>query len=99
MLLLLDQPRPMYSFKKVFNCDASNVTGLVDALEQKEIASRYEAPEDRRIKMVQLDEHGRAVRRALLRKIASKDGPIFSRLSEHEFQTFIKLLQKITGEQ
>lgn len=98
MLLLLDRPRPMYNFKKVFNCDASNVTGLVDGLEQKELASRYEDSEDRRIKMVRLDEHGRAVRRALLRKVAAKDGPIFSRLSQDEFQDFIKLLQKITGE-
>jgi hypothetical protein len=36
MLFLLDRPRPMNHFKKIFNCDASNVTGLVDGLEQKE---------------------------------------------------------------
>jgi DNA-binding MarR family transcriptional regulator len=99
MVLLLEEPRPMYSFKKVFNCDASNITGLVDGLEQKELASRYESQEDRRIKMVRLDEHGRAVRRALLRKIAAHDGPVFTRLNPHEFQTFIKLLQKVTGDQ
>jgi DNA-binding MarR family transcriptional regulator len=98
MLLLLEKPRPMYSFKKVFNCDASNVTGLVDGLEQKDLASRFENPEDRRLKMVELDKRGREIRRAMLKKIAARDGPIFSRLTAEEFDDFIRLLQKITGE-
>jgi DNA-binding MarR family transcriptional regulator len=96
MILLLEEPRPMYSFKKVFNCDASNITGLVDGLEQKELAARYESQQDRRIKMVRLERRGREIRRALLRKIAAYDGPVFTRLNPHEFQTFIKLLQKLT---
>jgi DNA-binding MarR family transcriptional regulator len=98
MLLMLEKPRPMYSFKKVFNCDASNVTGLVDGLEQKDLASRFENPEDRRLKMVELDKRGREIRRAMLKKIAARDGPIFSRLTAEEFDDFIRLLQKITGE-
>ncbi len=98
MLLLLEKPRPMYSFKKVFNCDASNVTGLVDGLEQKNLASRFENLEDRRLKMVKLEKRGREIRAAMLKKIAARDGPIFSRLTAKEFETFIALLQKITGE-
>ncbi len=42
MVFLLDEPRSMSSFAKFFNCDASNVTGLVDGLEQKKLAARYE---------------------------------------------------------
>lgn len=96
MLFLLDQPRPMHSFKTMFHCDASNITGLVDGLEQKELASRYESQEDRRIKMVRLERHGRAVRTALLRRMSDRDSPILSQLDDGEFQTFIGLLQKLT---
>src|SRR4051794_19861946 len=71
MLFQLDQPRPMNIFSKIFNCDASNVTGLVDGLEQKKLASRYEAPDDRRVKMVKLETKGKRLRTALLRRLTT----------------------------
>lgn len=97
MLFLLDEPRPMNSFKKIFNCDASNVTGLVDGLEQKHLACRSENPDDRRIKMVQLESRGREVRTALLHRLAEHENPLMSSLSPDEFQTFITLLKKINA--
>ncbi len=95
MLFLLDKPRPMNNFRKVFNCDASNITGLVDGLEQKKLASRYEDPADRRIKMVQLEAKGKRMRTALLRNL-THDSPLLSKLSPAELRSFTKLLQKIT---
>lgn len=95
-LFMLDRPCPMHALRKVFNCDASNITGLVDGLEQKELASRYESPEDRRIKMVRLDERGREVRRSLLRLLGKQEGPVWSRLKPDEYRTLIRLLQKVT---
>ena len=95
-LFLLDQPCPMQSLRKTFNCDASNITGLVDGLEQKELASRYEDPEDRRNKMVHLEQRGREVRRAMLRRLSRQDGPVLSQLEPTEYRTFMNLLQKIT---
>src|SRR5256885_761413 len=68
MVFLLNEPRPMYSFKTIFNCDASNVTGLVDGLEQKQLASRYEDKRDRRIKMVKLDAKGRKIRAGMVKR-------------------------------
>lgn len=97
-LFLLDQPCPMNRLKKIFNCDASNITGLVDGLEQKELASRYESPTDRRIKMVRLEQRGREVRRALLRRLGQQGSPIFTKLTAEEYRTFIGLLQKVTHE-
>lgn len=97
MLFLLSEPRPMNSFSKIFNCDASNVTGLVDGLEQKKLAARYESTKDRRIKMVRLESKGVSVRSALLTRLTKEDSPILSRLDDQEFQTFISLLQKINA--
>jgi DNA-binding MarR family transcriptional regulator len=96
LLFMLDEPRPMHNLKTMLNCDASNVTGLVDGLEQKELAMRYESQEDRRIKMVKLEQRGVAVRTALLQRMGQHDGPLLSRLSASEFRTLIGLLQKMT---
>ena len=97
-LFLLDRPCPMHSLRKAFNCDASNITGLIDGLEQKELASRYESPEDRRIKMVRLEQRGREIRRSLLHLLGKQDSPILTKLSPKEYDTFIGLLQKVTQE-
>ena len=99
MLFMLDRPRSMHSFKQTFNCDASNITGLVDGLEQKKLASRYENSDDRRVKMVELLPLGRRTRSALLRQLTSHGSPLLSRLSTNELRTFIELLHKLTSDE
>ncbi|MDB5170765.1 MAG: Transcriptional regulator, MarR family [Candidatus Saccharibacteria bacterium] len=96
-VFLLDTPRPMNNFKKIYNCDASNVTGLIDGLEQKQLVSRYEDPADRRLKMVRLEPQGVKVRKALIKQMMSHNSPLLSRLDASELKTFITLLQKITA--
>lgn len=95
-LFLLDEPRPMYSFKKIYNCDASNVTGIIDGLEEKGLVTRYEPPEDRRIKVVQATEQGNKLRSDLICSITTNDNPLLSRLSPAELKTFVQLLEKVT---
>lgn len=99
MIVLLESPRPMNAFSKLFNCDASNITGLVDGLEEKNLASRFEDPSDRRIKVVQLTAHGKKLRRHLFKHIDTQDNPLFSKLTTEELETFIKLLQKLTRDE
>lgn len=94
-LLLLEDPRPMGDFRHLFNCDASNVTGIIDGLEQKQLVRRYEVNSDRRIKMVKLLAHGKRVRTSLLRKLTSADQYILANLTSIEAASFIKLVQKI----
>ena len=98
MILLLDCPRQMNAFSKIFNCDASNITGLVDGLEEKNLASRFEDPDDRRIKLVQLTTHGKKLRSHFFKHIATQENPLFSRLDPEELQTFTALLHKLTHE-
>ncbi len=97
MLFLLDEPRPMSSFKKIFNCDASNITGLVDGLEEKKLAARFSNPSDRRVKMVKLSPKGSRLRHKLLSRLARQDGSILSKLQADELKTFTALLAKITN--
>lgn len=99
MLFLLDRPAPMHNFKRVFNCDASNITGLVDGLEQKELVSRYESLTDRRVKVLELTTEGQAVRADLISRLGREDSPILSKLSPSEIETFVGLLEKITAKE
>jgi DNA-binding MarR family transcriptional regulator len=96
MILLLDTPRPMNGFTKLFNCDASNVTGIVDGLEQKKLAARYPDENDRRIKMVRLSSSGKSLRKKLLNLSVHDQESTFFKLNTSELKTLTSLLQKIT---
>jgi DNA-binding MarR family transcriptional regulator len=97
-LLLLDTPRPMHYITTTFNCDASNVTGIVDGLQHKGLAGRYESTSDRRIRMVELKPEGRKLRDTLLKKVATDSNPIFSKLNTEELKTFFDLIRKTVQE-
>jgi DNA-binding MarR family transcriptional regulator len=95
-LLLLEEPRAMGTFRHIFNCDASNITGIIDGLEQKQLVGRFEVNSDRRIKMVKLLARGRRVRATLLQQLTSDDQYVLANLSPSEASNFIDLVQKIT---
>jgi DNA-binding MarR family transcriptional regulator len=96
-LLLLEEPRAMGSFRHIFNCDASNVTGIIDGLEQKQLVRRYEVNSDRRIKMVRLLARGKQIRTTLLHQLTSDDQYLLANLTKDEAKNFINLVQKITN--
>lgn len=55
---------PMSALAELLMCDASNVTGIIDKLEARDLAMRGQA-EDRRVKVLTLTEHGERVRAAI----------------------------------
>jgi DNA-binding MarR family transcriptional regulator len=65
MLLEPDDPRPMGALAETFACDASNVTWLVDQLEERGLAERRPHPSDRRVKTVVLTPVGEKTRAEL----------------------------------
>jgi DNA-binding MarR family transcriptional regulator len=98
-LCLLNKPRPMNNFGKVFNCDPSNVTGIVDGLVQKGLVERYEDSKDRRIKMVKLQRKGSVVRTTLLHDLFGASSIVSRKLSPIEVDDFTKLISKITRDE
>src|SRR3954451_19301844 len=50
----LDRPRPMSEIADFLGCDNSNVTGIVDGLEEKGLAVRRPSDVDRRVRMIEL---------------------------------------------
>ncbi len=95
-LFLLNRPRPMRDFIAIFHCDPSNVTGIIDGLEEKQLAERSENPADRRIKMVQLTPTGSKLRTALLTRLVGPDSYILASLSPAEVAQLVGLVHKIT---
>jgi DNA-binding MarR family transcriptional regulator len=98
-IFLLDRPRPMNSFGKIFNCDPSNVTGIVDGLEEKGLVKRFENPKDRRIKMVEACREGVVIRAALLNELTGPDSYMLGNLNDKEIDQFISLVRKITADE
>lgn len=67
LLMSLDPERPsaMNELANVLGCDASNVTGLVDRLEERGFLERRPSAEDRRVKMIAMTTSGDKQRRKL----------------------------------
>ena len=65
-LLFLEpgEPCSMRTLAGAWKCDASNVTWLVDRLEEHGLAERRPHPTDRRVRTVALTPQGRASMRA-----------------------------------
>jgi DNA-binding MarR family transcriptional regulator len=89
--------RPMNSFCKLYDCDASNITGIVDGLEQKGLVSRQPHPGDRRIKVIRLEPAGKKMRRAIASQLAAQSGSLFSGLSTSEIEQLAQLIQKVAS--
>src|SRR5919198_6325726 len=53
---------PMSSLADTLLCDASNVTGIVDRLEARNLIERRAAPHDRRVKLLALTDEGTRLR-------------------------------------
>ena len=87
--------RSMSEFCKLYECDASNITGIVDGLEQKGLVSRQAHQKDRRVKIIYLENKGLALQKLLISRIAESSPHLFNGLSEAEVQKLAKLIQKI----
>jgi len=64
-----DDPRPMRALAETFACDASNVTWMVDQLEERGLVERRTFRDDRRVKTVALTALGEKTKAQLLRRV------------------------------
>ena len=92
-LLEPDQPLPMRTLARKLCCDASNVTGIVDRLEERGLVRRQPSPKDRRIKMLVVTDDGMIMRTQLLERLAEAPEPI-QRLSESDQRRLRDILER-----
>jgi len=89
-----DAPQSMSTLAGSWKCDASNVTWLVDRLEEHGLAERRAHPTDRRVRTVALTRKGVRVRAEIEAKLY--EAPDFMRdLSARDLDTLYRILSKI----
>jgi DNA-binding MarR family transcriptional regulator len=83
----------MYEIADMLQCDASNVTGIVDRLEARGAVERRPDPSDRRIKALVLTRSGRALRRRALEKMGEPP-PEITALPAKDLRTLHEILSR-----
>ena len=98
LLLILEpqKPQKMSYFADMFECDASNMTGLTDRLEQVNLIRREHDPADRRIRLIQLTDAGLVLRKKLLSELANSDAIGLGVLSNSDRDSLFKILAKLS---
>ena len=76
VLRFLDQPRPMGELAAMMHCDSSNMTGIVDRMEERGLVRRSSAEGDRRVKLIELTDEGSRIRDEMARRMAEPPEPI-----------------------
>ncbi|HWB71448.1 MAG TPA: MarR family transcriptional regulator [Egibacteraceae bacterium] len=94
----LDEPVAMRELAGLLRCDASNVTGIVDRLEQRELVERRVDPSDRRVKHLVLTPAGRRLRGRLESRLRT-DLPGLAQLSVAQQASLRDLLRTMLGRQ
>jgi DNA-binding MarR family transcriptional regulator len=92
-LLHLAEPLPMGVLAEILQCDASNITGVVDGLESRGLVERRVSTRDRRIKQLTLTRRGRVVRTRLHARLYERM-PAVEKLAPRDRLVFRDLLQQ-----
>lgn len=99
VLLYLDQsdplPRSLKDVEQYLHVAQSTAAGVVSRLEQKGFVEGLGSIEDKRIKMLQITEKGRACCRAAEQEMEHTEKQLLSGLTETERAIFQSLLQKV----
>ncbi len=99
-LVLLEpgRPLPMHEVAEALHCHASNVTGIVDALEGRGLVERRPSDHDRRVKMIAVTDAGADLRRQALRRLYEPP-PAIAALSTADQRALRDVMQRVTAAQ
>jgi DNA-binding MarR family transcriptional regulator len=86
--------KPMGALADAWKCDASNVTWLVDRLEEHGLAERVPHATDRRVRTVVLTRKGQRLRSQIEARLFDPPDE-FRQLSAADLQTLCRILGKV----
>ena len=89
-----NEPQRMSMLACAWKCDASNVTWLVDRLEEHGLAERRSDPTDRRVRTVALTKKGARVRSQIEAKLFEAPHALQT-LSTRDLDTLSRILEKL----
>ena len=90
----LEEPMATGNLAEQLGLDRSNVTSVVDRLEERGLITRQAHPGDRRVKLLVLTDAGRATRAAIDERIFATV-TVFEALSEEDQRDLAGLLSKL----
>jgi DNA-binding MarR family transcriptional regulator len=88
-----DRPVPMSDLADALHCDNSNVTGIVDRLEDRGLVERRSATHDRRVKMLVVTARGAEVRDRLAERLEEAPPPL-ARLAPEDQRTLRDIMRR-----
>jgi DNA-binding MarR family transcriptional regulator len=91
-----DEPKPMSELAVALRCDNSNVTGIVDRLEDRGLVERRAAEHDRRVKMLTITERGAEIRAQLGARLDEPPEPL-ARLSLADQRALRDIMRRALG--
>jgi DNA-binding MarR family transcriptional regulator len=91
-----ERPVPMSELACALHCDNSNVTGIVDRLEDRGLVERRSAPHDRRVKMLAVTPRGTEVRERLHERLREAP-PALADLSPEDQQVLCDIMRRALG--
>lgn len=91
-----ERPAPMSELAGTLGCDASNVTGLVDRLEARELLERRPDTADRRVKMIAVTRAGSRLQDKLHDRWFEPPPPIAG-LSRADKTALLAILRRATS--
>lgn len=98
MMLMLFEPdkgKSMQNLSCLMGCDASNVTGLVERLDNQGIIKRTADPQDGRVKLIELSDDGLTRRTNILQELQTAEESDMQKLSPAEQVQLIRLINKL----
>jgi DNA-binding MarR family transcriptional regulator len=91
-----ETPMPMSDLAAELHCDNSNITGIIDRLEDRDLVQRRPAAHDRRVKHLVLTARGAELRERLGLAMAQPPAQL-EKLSVAEQRQLRELLRKATS--
>jgi DNA-binding MarR family transcriptional regulator len=95
--LSADEGRPIGQLARAWECDASNATFIIGRLEKAGLVRRYENPEDRRVKLIELTAKGTRMKTDLMAEYRTPPEQI-RQLNESDLRKLIVVLEKCRSE-
>ncbi|NGN69031.1 MarR family transcriptional regulator [Streptomyces sp. A7024] len=97
LALLAREPLPMRRIAQRLKCEPSNVTGIVDRLEERGLVERRPAPADRRVKLAAVTAEGARTAERVRASLDFAREPLAA-LPSADRETLRDLLRQLLGE-
>jgi DNA-binding MarR family transcriptional regulator len=94
---LMCGPKRMSDIAETTGISSANLTGIVDRLEERELAERVRSAEDRRVVTVRITEFGRQEMLEAHRNLTTRLTDLLDPLTESERSELLRLLTKLTA--